>query len=67
MAGNLLATPGARTQPQLPARSLLNAAVAVAVTRRSDGVFLDVNHAFCELIGYARRDVIGKSSLELGC
>jgi len=38
---------------------------AVNINRISDGVYLDVNKGFIDIIGYARKEVIGTSSLEL--
>ncbi|MBP1647648.1 MAG: aphA [Bacteroidetes bacterium] len=37
-----------------------------AVSRVSDGVFIDVNAALLSLYGMSREEVIGKSSLEIG-
>ena len=37
----------------------------ISITRLADGRFLDVNAAFLALTGYAREDVIGRTSLEL--
>ena len=38
----------------------------ITVTRLADGVYLNVNRAFETLFGYARAEVIGRSSLALG-
>ena len=38
----------------------------IAISRFEDGKFIDVNHAFLEILGYARDEIIGRSSLELG-
>ncbi|MDD2180161.1 EAL domain-containing protein [Acidovorax sp. D2M1] len=35
------------------------------ITRIADGRYIDVNPAFCELLGYAREDVLGRTSSEL--
>ena len=35
------------------------------ITRISDGRYIDVNPAFCEVHGYTREQVIGRTSLEL--
>ena len=40
--------------------------VALAITRLSDGVFVDVNAAFTSLTGYERDEVVGHTSLVLG-
>ena len=37
----------------------------LSITRLADGRFLDVNEAFLTLTGYAREEVIGRTSLEL--
>jgi PAS domain S-box-containing protein len=39
---------------------------AIAIARQSDGVFLDINPGFTELIGYARNEAVGQSSLPGG-
>ncbi len=42
------------------------AASALGVTRLEDGLFLTVNDAMCRLIGHAKQDIIGRTSIELG-
>jgi PAS domain S-box-containing protein len=39
--------------------------MAIGITRISDGVFLDVNDAACELFGYRREEIVGHSTIEL--
>lgn len=39
---------------------------AIAVNRASDGVYVDVNQGFSRITGYAKEEILGKSSLELG-
>jgi PAS domain S-box-containing protein len=39
---------------------------AMTVSQMSEGVFVDVNDRFLELIGYAREEVIGHTALALG-
>jgi PAS domain S-box-containing protein len=39
---------------------------AIAVNRLSDGHYLDVNQGFCNVTGYSREDVIGRSAVEIG-
>ncbi|MBI4657819.1 MAG: PAS domain S-box protein [Verrucomicrobia bacterium] len=40
--------------------------VGLCLTRLSNGDFLDANPAFCRIFGYAREELIGRISLELG-
>ena len=40
--------------------------VAMNVTTMEDGRFVDVNPAFCRLLGYTRDEIIGHTSQELG-
>jgi len=39
---------------------------AMTLVRAADGAFLDVNHAWEARTGFARREVIGRTSLDLG-
>jgi diguanylate cyclase (GGDEF)-like protein/PAS domain S-box-containing protein len=39
---------------------------AVAINRLADGLYIDVNQAFLDITGFARADLIGRTSLELG-
>jgi diguanylate cyclase (GGDEF)-like protein/PAS domain S-box-containing protein len=39
---------------------------AININRLSDGVYVDVNKAFLDIVGFSRDEVIGKSSIELG-
>ena len=38
---------------------------AVNITRRKDGIYLDINEGFTKITGYTEEDVIGKSSTDL--
>ena len=38
---------------------------AVSISRVSDGMYVDVNQAFVDALGYQREEVIGRTSLEL--
>jgi len=38
----------------------------IAITRLSDGRYIDVNKAFLDLTGFDREELIGRSSVELG-
>ncbi|MFZ2908911.1 MAG: PAS domain S-box protein, partial [Candidatus Desulfobacillus denitrificans] len=40
--------------------------LAIAITRLSDGQFLDVNEAWCRLHGWTREEALGRTSVELG-
>ena len=40
--------------------------VMIAISRRADGVFIDINEAYAGITGYRRDELIGRSSLELG-
>jgi PAS domain S-box len=40
--------------------------VAIAITHLGDEVFVDVNDAFCRMLGFEREEVVGHSSFELG-
>ncbi len=38
----------------------------VSITRLEDGLFVDVNAAWCRFTGYSREQALGRTSLELG-
>jgi PAS domain S-box-containing protein len=38
----------------------------ITITRLADGCHIEVNDAFCQMIGYRREEVIGRTALELG-
>ena len=44
------------------AKAFANNQAAVSITRLTDGVFLEVNDTFVELVGYSREEMIGHSS-----
>lgn len=39
---------------------------AMTITTLADGVYLDVNNAFLRVTGFAREDVVGRKSLDVG-
>jgi len=43
-----------------------NSPSPISITRRDDGVFLDVNQAFLDHCGFTRQEVVGKTARELG-
>jgi PAS domain S-box-containing protein len=47
-------------------RVLRSAPVAMGISRRSDGVILDVNDVFLRELGFARQEVIGRTPADLG-
>ena len=55
-----------RISNELLARAFCSSPVAMAITRLSDGRFLEVNDNFLSFYGYSRDDVIGATALELG-
>ena len=42
------------------------APVIIGISRLDNGCFIEVNDAFCSILGHRREDVIGMSSIELG-
>jgi len=38
----------------------------IVINTKTDGIFIEANEAFFKMLGYAREEVIGHSSLELG-
>lgn len=41
--------------------------VLMAITTIDDGSYIDVNEQFCRVTGFSRQEVIGRTSVELGC
>jgi PAS domain S-box-containing protein len=48
------------------ARAFHASPAIIVIIRQADSRYIDVNDRFIEVMGYARRDVIGHTSLELG-
>lgn len=44
----------------------LNSPDAITITKASDGTFIEVNENFCNLSGYKRDEVIGRTTIQLG-
>ena len=55
-----------RYRQTLFAQAFRSSPLSITITTLSEGRYVDVNHAFLQLLGYERRDVIGRTSLELG-
>ena len=53
-------------QQALLVQILHNSPVAVALTRASDGVIVDVNAEWTRLTGYARNEALGRTTVDLG-
>ncbi len=47
-------------------RAFHDSPTPMAITRIDDSVFVDINESNLRMLGYAREEVIGKSSLEIG-
>jgi len=49
------------------ARAFNHAPVMITISDISDGRYLEVNDRFCETMGFSRQELLGRTSLELGC
>jgi PAS domain S-box-containing protein len=47
-------------------KAFRNNPLAIAISTEAEGRYLDVNEAFLDLLGYQRKDVIGRTVAELG-
>lgn len=57
--------PYADVYPQLWSRLLAMSPVGYVLVRADDGQFIEVNHAFCELTGYTREELLAKRTADI--
>jgi two-component system, cell cycle sensor histidine kinase and response regulator CckA len=62
----LLLRRNGRYRQNLFAKAFRSSPLSITISTLSDGRYVDVNHAFLQMLGFERRDVIGRSSAELG-
>jgi two-component system cell cycle sensor histidine kinase/response regulator CckA len=55
-----------RYRQTLFAKAFRSSPLAITISTFSEGRYLDVNYAFLQMLGYERRDVIGRTAAELG-
>lgn len=55
-----------RYRQTLFAKAFRSSPLSITISTFSEGRYLDVNHAFLQMLGYERRDVIGRTAVELG-
>lgn len=55
-----------RYLPDMLAATFLASPAAISLTRQSDGLLVEVNDAWCLLLGFAREQALGKLPVELG-
>jgi len=48
------------------AKAFRSSPIGVSVTHLADGTYIEINETLARLFGYAREDLIGKSTLDLG-
>ncbi len=60
-----LAESALRKSEERFSKAFRNNPLAITISTKADGRYLDVNDAFLNLLGYARKDVIGHTSTEL--
>jgi PAS domain S-box-containing protein len=54
-----------RYRQTLFAKAFRSSPLSITISTLSEGRYLDVNHAFLQMLGYERRDVIGRTATEL--
>jgi len=55
-----------RYRQTLFAKAFRSSPLSITISTVADGRYLDVNHAFLQMLGYERRDIIGRTAAELG-
>ena len=55
-----------RYRQTLFAKAFRSSPLSITISTLSEGRYLDVNNAFLQMMGYERRDVIGRTAAELG-
>lgn len=55
-----------RYRQTLFAKAFRSSPLSITISTLSEGRYLDVNHAFLQMMGYERRDVVGRTAAELG-
>jgi two-component system cell cycle sensor histidine kinase/response regulator CckA len=60
-----LAEEALRKSEERFSKAFRNNPLAISLSREQDGRFLDVNNAFLELLGYDRREVVGRTASEI--
>ena len=55
-----------RYRQTLFAKAFRSSPLAISISTRSEGRYLDVNHAFLQMTGFEKREVIGRTAGELG-
>jgi PAS domain S-box-containing protein len=55
-----------RYRQTLFAKAFRSSPLSITISTLSEGRYLDVNHAFLQMLDYERRDVIGRTAAELG-
>jgi PAS domain S-box-containing protein len=51
---------------ELFVRAFMNSPVAISICHLPDRAFVDVNAAFCRMVGYSREEALGRTAVELG-